>query len=188
MGLTTKRVPLSELFEDPGNARAHDERNGATIRGSLAEFGQQEPLVVTVDGMVVDGNETLRQMRALGWKECDVVVTDLDGAERAAYGIAANRTAEHGSWDPEALGQNLRAVEEFDAALARATGFDDVETRGLLDDWRAASDEPERREAAERPKERVTIKVEKIRAEDRDEVLEMVRRALEGTGYDCAAY
>jgi ParB-like chromosome segregation protein Spo0J len=45
-GLTIRRVPLDELHLDPVNAREHGDRNMASIRASLARFGQAEPLVV----------------------------------------------------------------------------------------------------------------------------------------------
>ena len=44
--VTYRRVPLADLHPDPGNARAHNERNMAAIRDSLRRFQQAEPLVV----------------------------------------------------------------------------------------------------------------------------------------------
>jgi hypothetical protein len=46
-------VPIDALNLDPANARTHDEKNLATIMGSLARFGQRLPLVVQKQGMIV---------------------------------------------------------------------------------------------------------------------------------------
>ena len=43
--LAIRRVPLSSLCLDPANARSHPEHNLEAIKGSLARFGQAEPLV-----------------------------------------------------------------------------------------------------------------------------------------------
>ena len=67
-----RRVPLAELHPDPGNARAHNERNLAAIRDSLLRFQQAEPLVVQKStGRVIGGNGRLAAMRELGWTSCD---------------------------------------------------------------------------------------------------------------------
>jgi hypothetical protein len=43
-GLTVRRVPISSLHLDPANARSHGPVNLEAIKGSLARFGQAEPL------------------------------------------------------------------------------------------------------------------------------------------------
>ena len=45
-GLEPLLRPISELKQDPDNARAHDEKNLAAIRDSLTRFGLQKPIVV----------------------------------------------------------------------------------------------------------------------------------------------
>ena len=47
--LTIKRVALSDLHQDPANARAHPDVNLSAIEASLARFGQAEPLVVQAE-------------------------------------------------------------------------------------------------------------------------------------------
>ena len=94
-GLTIRRVPLDALHLDAANGRSHDERNLGVIMGSLARFGQAEPLVVHQgSGRVIGGNGRLVAMRELGWGECDVVELPLGELEATALGIALNRSAE----------------------------------------------------------------------------------------------
>lgn len=105
--------PIEKLYEDERNARLHTERNIASIRNSLAEFGQQKPIVALVGGKVVAGNGTLRAAKELGWKKIAVVRFDGTEEEALAYAIADNRTAELASWDAEEL---QRAVERLAAS------------------------------------------------------------------------
>lgn len=60
-------------------------KNIEAIKGSLAKFGQQKPIVVNKDNVVVAGNGTLEAARQLGWKEINVVRTNLTGAELTAF-------------------------------------------------------------------------------------------------------
>ena len=104
--------PLSELHLDPANARGHDTRNLDAIQASLARFGQQKPVVVTPEGVVIAGNGTVEAARALGWTEVSVAVTELSGADRAAYAIADNRTAELAAWDDDVLSATIKGLAE----------------------------------------------------------------------------
>jgi len=130
--LTIVRLPLSELHPDPANARAHGDRNLDAIRGSLARFGQAEPLVVQKSSRrVIGGNGRLTAMKALGWESCDVVELDLDDLQATALGIALNRTGELAEWDLSALGKILESLQ--DQGALDGVGFSEKELGGILD-------------------------------------------------------
>lgn len=138
--LEIRRVSLDSLHLDCANARAHDERNLASITDSLKRFGQAEPLVVQRStGRVIGGNGRLVVMRQLGWTECDVVELDVDGLDATALGIALNRTAELAEWDDATLARLLDELRE-EGALD-AVGFDDAEIDELLAGLEAEPDD-----------------------------------------------
>jgi ParB-like chromosome segregation protein Spo0J len=131
-GLEVERVEVSTLLNDPANVRKHNERNLESIKASLARFGQQKPIVVGRDGVVIAGNGTLAAARSLGWSMIDIVRSHLTGAEATAYAIADNRTAELAEWDEESLAQQLAALQIEDEELLAATGFDAKELESLV--------------------------------------------------------
>ena len=126
-------VAINTLTHDPANVRKHSERNLDAIRASLNRFGQQKPIVVNSDGVVIAGNGTLSAAKSLGWTEISVVRTDLTGADAVAFAIADNRTAELAEWDTESLAETMAALqndEDFDHLVA---GFTDAEIQALVD-------------------------------------------------------
>ena len=96
-------VACDTLSLDPANVRKHSAKNLDAIKASLRRFGQQKPIVVDAKGIVLAGNGTLTAAKALGWKEIQIVRTDLAGVQATAFGIADNRSAELAEWD-EKLG------------------------------------------------------------------------------------
>ena len=125
------RKAIADLHLDPANARLHPERNRAAIQASLKRFGQQKPIVITPSGMVVAGNGTLEAAKAIGWTEIDCVVSDLDGIERTAFGIADNRTSELAEWDDTVLTELLDHLKHEGFDLDDA-GFTDGELDAML--------------------------------------------------------
>jgi hypothetical protein len=123
---------VSQLSNDPANARKHSERNIQAIIGSLRRFGMQKPLVIDSSGVVRAGNGTLEAARQLGWETIDCVVTDLKGSDAIAYAIADNRTAELAEWDDDVLAAQLNGLLADDEELLDAAGFTLEEVEAML--------------------------------------------------------
>ena len=129
--MQVETVRIEQLNEDPSNVRKHGQRNLEAIKASLAKFGQPKPIVVGRDNVIVAGNGTMRAAQALGWESIDVVYTELEGADRTAFAIADNRTAELAEWD-EGLADLLSELQADESIDHLATGFDDSEIDQLI--------------------------------------------------------
>ena len=130
--MKTELVKVKDLLNDPANVRKHDERNIESIKASLQRFGQQKPIVVDGKGIVVAGNGTLMAAKSLGWKDIEIVRTELVGADATAYAIADNRSAELAVWDDDALAQTLEALKTDESIDELVTGFTDQEIEDLI--------------------------------------------------------
>jgi DNA modification methylase len=129
--LKIESVKIADLVLDPSNARAHNPKNLEAIKGSLAKFGMQKPIVVGKGNVVIAGNGTLEGAKALGWTEIDVVRTKLEGPEAIAYAIADNRTGELAEWDAGVLSETLKALDAIDFDLG-AIGFDKDDLESMI--------------------------------------------------------
>jgi ParB-like chromosome segregation protein Spo0J len=121
-----EKCKISELVPDPANVRLHNEKNLQAIKGSLARFGQQKPLVCTPEGVIIAGNGTFEAAKMLGWEKIDVIRTSLKGSDLTAFGIADNRTAELAEWDSEALAKTLASLE-VEGFILDEIGFEKIE-------------------------------------------------------------
>jgi 16S rRNA G966 N2-methylase RsmD len=126
MKLETLRI--ADLTLDPNNARQHDEKNLKAIQGSLKEFGQRKPIVITEAGTIVAGNGTVEAAKRLGWLDIEVVRVPADwtDAQVKAFAIADNRTAELANWNQEVLTSQLLELEAEGWELAEF-GFEAFE-------------------------------------------------------------
>ena len=132
---------LETLVEDPSNVRKHDQRNLDAIKGSLKRFGQQKPIVVDKDGVIIAGNGTYEAAKSLGWTELEVKVSELVGSDRTAYAIADNRTAELAEWDDDSLAETLEALRLDDDIDELVTGFSESEIDDMLERFGRALDD-----------------------------------------------
>jgi hypothetical protein len=127
----TELVDIETLTPDPHNARKHGDKNLASIRGSIKQFGVVEPLIVQrKNNVVIGGNGRLEVLKQLGFKEVPVHYVDLDDTKAKALALALNKTAELAEWDDEILKQTLDALlnEGFEV---EDIGFDIDDIPGL---------------------------------------------------------
>lgn len=129
-----EEVLIEELVSDPRNARVHDEYNIAAISASLARFGQQKPIVITTDGIVIAGNGTLEAAKRLTWKTIECVRSELGVTESQAYAIADNKTTDLSKFDDEVLAKLLQEIRDKEAELIAAAGFNEKELADLIED------------------------------------------------------
>ena len=125
MKLETLR--LTDLVSDPNNARKHDEKNLAAIKGSLTQFGQRKPIVIQ-GSTVIAGNGTLEAAKQLGWDEIQVVRVpeDWTADQAKAFALADNRTAELATWNEQVLAAQVIELQEAGIEVA-AFGFEAIQ-------------------------------------------------------------
>jgi ParB-like chromosome segregation protein Spo0J len=136
-------LQIRDLTPDPENARLHDDKNLKAIQGSLKEFGQRKPIVITEAGVIVAGNGTVEAAKRLGWTEIEAVKVPGDWTPNQikAFALADNRTAELASWDIHVLDEQLWELEqeELDVTLL---GFESRIVAEVEDPFGLLKDEP----------------------------------------------
>jgi site-specific DNA-methyltransferase (adenine-specific) len=122
-------LAIADLIPDPQNARQHDDKNIKAIEGSLSQFGQRKPIVITEAGVIVAGNGTVKAAKSLGWTHIEVVQVPADWSKDQvkAFALADNRTAELATWAPEVLAAQLIELDSAGFEIAQF-GFDKVES------------------------------------------------------------
>ena len=108
-------LPVDALEEYEGNARDHGEEDVAAIQRSIEKFGFDDPIGIWSDhNVIVEGHGRLMAAKALGMKEVPCIRLDhMTDAERKAYGLAHNKTAELSRWNFGKLEMELSGLGEF---------------------------------------------------------------------------
>lgn len=103
---------ISDLRNDPKNARKHSTKDQRAVMGSLRRFGQQKPIVIDSTGTVRCGNGVLMAAKKLEWTDIACVVSDLSDSDLLAYAIADNQTALLSDWDESQLDAALQEIDK----------------------------------------------------------------------------
>jgi ParB-like chromosome segregation protein Spo0J len=126
------RVKIEDLHQYPGNAKKGDV---PSIQESLEENDQFSPVIVQKStSYILSGNHTVQAAEKAGWTEIDACVVDVDDRRALKINLAANRTADKGSYDVDARALLLDALEGDYAG----TGYSPKE----VEKWSTGYEEP----------------------------------------------
>jgi ParB-like chromosome segregation protein Spo0J len=124
-------VPVNSLTLNPDNVNMHTDEHIEQLAVSLMEFGQQSPLVVQHDGIVLRGNGLLKAARQLGMTGIAIVRSDLVGSHAAGFAVADNRLGEKSQRDIAKLLGVLEAL--VDDVSLEALGFNHEQIDVLIE-------------------------------------------------------
>lgn len=126
------QVPLGRLSCWPVNPRRISPGRLEDLQRALEadpEMLWARPLIATLDGTVVCGNQRLRAAQGLGWEAIPAVFVDLDPERAKLWALRDNNA--WGEWDEPLLGELLAELAAGGVELA-LSGFDAAEVDRLL--------------------------------------------------------
>ena len=124
--------PLERLKPYARNAKLHSADQVTRIAASMVEFGWTIPCLVADDGELIAGHGRILAAAQLGIQTAPVIVLGhLTETQRIAYRVADNMLADLGTWDEEALAEQVQLLMavDFDIDLL---GFTAEKLNGLL--------------------------------------------------------
>lgn len=96
----------------------------AKIKQSIKEYGFRQPIVVDEDMIILAGHTRLAASIELQLKQVPVhIAKGLSEAQKKAFRIMDNKSAEFAIWDKALLKDELLAIADLDFDMT-ATGFD----------------------------------------------------------------
>ena len=140
---------LEELTPYENNPRNNEGAVDA-VAASIREFGFKVPIIIDKNNVIVAGHTRLKAAQKLGLESVPCVMADdLTEEQVRAFRLADNKTAELANWIPEALKEELAALDGIDMSQF---GFDKLQEE--LDGLSIIEDEYEP-EPPEEPKSKL---------------------------------
>jgi len=128
-----KEINIDEIKPYKNNPREIPMESVQKVMNSIKEFGNNQPIVVDGDNVIVVGHTRWKALKQLGKTKAFVIKRDFSKNDAMAYRIMDNRSGEESKWENKLLAQELNMLkdENFDLDL---TGFNLTELENLSND------------------------------------------------------
>lgn len=104
------KVNIDEIKPYEHNAKLHPKEQIEQIKNSIVEFGNNDPIAIDLDNVIIEGHGRYEALKELGYKEVEVIVLDLNEEQKNAYRIIHNQLTMNTDWDMEMLKQELSKI------------------------------------------------------------------------------
>jgi len=136
--LQVQEIELSRLHPWEDNPRLNEHAVDAVAK-SIRSFGFNVPILCDQNLTIVAGHTRWKAAQKLGMTRVPVIVVGMTDAQRRAFSIADNKTAEIADWDFPKLRDVLEELGSEDIDI-KSLGFSEEEIRRLLLDDSADED------------------------------------------------
>lgn len=122
--LKVEIVDIDELIPYENNAKLHPQEQIDQIANSIKEFGNNDPIAVDENNVIIEGHGRLLALKQLGYKEVEIIrLSHLTEEQRKAYTLVHNKLTTNTGYDLELLELELASIENIDMG---ELGFDDM--------------------------------------------------------------
>ena len=110
---------LDEIHPYAGNAKLHPAEQVEQIKKSIEQFGNNDPIAVDEEGVIIEGHGRYLALKELGYDEAEVIVLyGMTEDEKNAYRLVHNQLTMNSGFDLELLQEELEKIDidldEFD--------------------------------------------------------------------------
>jgi len=110
-------IPTDSLKPYENNAKIHTPAQVAQIAASIQELGNNDPIEVDENNMVLAGHGRLLALKSLGKTEVEVIRhTGMTDEQKRAYILIHNQLTMNTGWDYNILDAELARIDSIDMA------------------------------------------------------------------------
>ncbi len=80
MEIITKSI--EDIIPYEKNAKLHSAEQIEQIKKSIQEFGNNDPIAIDTDNVIIEGHGRYQALTELGYKEVEVIVLDLNEEQK----------------------------------------------------------------------------------------------------------
>lgn len=108
-------VNINDIIPYENNAKLHPKEQIEQIKKSILEFGNNDPIAIDKDNIIIEGHGRLLALKELGYKEVEVIkLGHLTEEQRKAYTLIHNKLTMNTDFDMDLLMEELENIEIID--------------------------------------------------------------------------
>jgi len=110
-----EKINIDEVKPYENNAKLHPPEQIEQIKKSIKEFGNNGPIAIDENNIIIEGHGRYQALKELGFKEIEVIkLTHLNEQQKKAYILAHNKLTMNTGFDFDTLNLELDSILDFD--------------------------------------------------------------------------
>lgn len=128
-------IEISQIKEYENNAKLHPREQIEQIKKSIQEFGNNDPIAIDENNVIIEGHGRYIALKELGYKEVEVIrLSHLSEEQKKAYMLVHNKLTMNSDFDFDLLNEELSDILNIDMAEFGFDLFEDEEEKEIEED------------------------------------------------------
>lgn len=112
-----EKMKIGDVIPYHNNAKLHPKEQIEQIKSSIRQFGNNDPIAVDANNVIIEGHGRLLALKELGYEEVEVIrLGHLTEEQRKAYTLVHNQLTMNSGFDIELLKLELGEIVGIDMA------------------------------------------------------------------------
>ena len=110
-----EKISIDKIKPYENNAKLHPPEQIEQIKKSIQEFGNNDPIAVDENNVILEGHGRLEALKQLEFNEAPIIrLTHLNEQQKKAYVLAHNKLTMNTGFDFDTLNLELDSISDFD--------------------------------------------------------------------------
>ena len=116
-----EKIAIKEIKPNKNNAKLHPQWQLDQIKESIVQFGNNDPIAIDENNVVIEGHGRLMALEQLGYEEAEIIrLEHLTEEQKSAYILAHNKLTMNTDFDLTKSANNLAFNSEASKLLVFA--------------------------------------------------------------------
>ena len=110
-----QKISIDKIKPYENNAKLHPPEQIEQIKKSIKNFGNNDPIAIDENNVIIEGHGRYKALKELGFKEIEVIrLSHLNEQQKKAYILAHNKLTMNTGFDFNMLSLELDSIDDFD--------------------------------------------------------------------------
>ena len=110
-----EKISIEKIKPYENNAKLHPPEQIDQIKKSIKEFGNNDPIAVDENNVIIEGHGRYEALKQLGFNEAHIIrLTHLNEQQKKSYILAHNKLTMNTGFDFDVLNLELDSIVDFD--------------------------------------------------------------------------
>lgn len=106
------KVKITDIVPYENNAKLHPQEQIEQIKNSILEFGNNDPIAIDENNVIIEGHGRYEALKELGYEEAEVIqLTNLSEDQKNAYRLVHNQLTMNTDFDIDMLKSELSKID-----------------------------------------------------------------------------
>lgn len=136
------KIKMADIMPYENNVKLHPKEQIEQIKKSIVDFGNNDPIAVDENNVIIEGHGRYEALKELGYEEAEcIVLTGLTEDQKNAYRLVHNKLTMNSDFDMKGLEEELNKIDMDLTAFDFAPFNMDEEEKEIIEDEAPEVDE-----------------------------------------------